>query len=60
MKGDKVRKCSPGDMIDIDGVYISQKIEKKFVKHDPLIQDTLIEVLKIDKVIKNYEEMELT
>lgn len=59
MKGDKVRKCAPGDLVDVDGVLITQRSERTISKIDPLIQDTVIQTMKISKVVSSYEDIEI-
>ena len=60
VKGTNVRKCTPGDVIDLNGVFLTQRPNKRMERRDNLVQDTYIEALRITKVKKSYDSIELT
>ena len=53
--GSTTRKCAPGDMIIVTGVYLPRMIDDSRLK-SKLIHDTYIEAFKIEKEKKNYNE----
>ena len=56
--GSTTRKCSPGDMIVVTGVYLPRMINDSRFK-SKLIHDTYIEAFKIEKEKKNYKETKI-
>lgn len=42
MKGEKVRKCTPGDLVEVNGILVTKKPDKNVNRNDPLIQETII------------------
>ena len=58
--GESCRKCSPGDLITIEGVYLPSMINDSRVYKSRLVHDTYIESFKITKEKKSYKETEMT
>ena len=56
VKGSQVRHCTPGDLIEVHGIFLSQEITNQFF-NDSLIQDTFIMAQKISKIKENYEKI---
>ena len=56
--GSTTRKCTPGDMIIVTGVYLPRMIDDTRFK-SKLIHDTYIEAFKIEKEKKNYKETKI-
>ena len=56
--GSTTRKCAPGDMIIVTGVYLPKMLDNSRFK-SKLIHDTYIEAFKIEKVKKNYKETKI-
>ena len=56
--GSTTRKCAPGDMIIVTGVYLPRMIDDSRFK-SKLIHDTYIEAFKIEKEKKNYKETKI-
>ena len=56
--GSTTRKCTPGDMIIVTGVYLPRMIDDTRFK-SKLIHDTYIEAFKIEKEKKNYNETKM-
>ena len=56
--GSTTRKCTPGDMIIVTGVYLPRMIDDARFK-SKLIHDTYIEAFKIEKEKKNYKETKI-
>jgi len=52
------RKCAPGDMIIVTGVYLPRMLDDSRFK-SKLIHDTYIEAFKIEKEKKNYKETKI-
>ena len=58
--GDTCRKSSPGDIINIEGVYLPSMINDSRVFKSRLVHDTYIEAFKITKEKKSYKETHMT
>ena len=56
--GSTTRKCAPGDMIIVTGVYLPRMIDDARLK-SKMIHDTYIEAFKIEKEKKNYQETKI-
>ena len=56
--GSTTRKCAPGDMIIITGVYLPKMLDDARYK-SKMIHDTYIEAFKIEKEKKNYQETKI-
>jgi len=56
--GSTTRKCAPGDMIIVTGVYLPRMLDDTRFK-SKLIHDTYIEAFKIEKEKKNYKETKI-
>ena len=56
--GSTTRKCTPGDMIIVTGVYLPRMLDDARLK-SKLIHDTYIEAFKIEKEKKNYQETKI-
>ena len=56
--GSTTRKCAPGDMIIVTGVYLPRMLSDSRFK-SKLIHDTYIEAFKIEKEKKNYNETKM-
>ena len=59
LRGDKVRSCSPGDLVHLDGVYLAEMMRKNY-QGDNMVQTTYIEASKIDRVKKSFETMKVS
>ncbi len=57
-KGENTRKCSPGDIVLITGVYVPSQFENTRGINTKLIHDTYIEGFKIQREKKRYAETE--
>ena len=55
LNGPAVRSCAPGDTVIIDGLFLPQ-LQESFNQRDPLIHETFIEALKVDKEKKSTQE----
>ena len=56
--GSTTRKCAPGDMIIVTGVYLPKMLDDTRFK-SKMIHDTYIEAYKIEKEKKNYQETKI-
>jgi len=56
--GSTTRKCAPGDMIFVTGVYLPRMLNDTRFK-SKLIHDTYIEAYKIEKEKKNYKDTKI-
>ena len=56
--GSTTRKCAPGDMIIVTGVYLPRMLDDARLKNK-MIHDTYIEAFKIEKEKKNYQETKI-
>ena len=56
--GSTTRKCAPGDMIIVTGIYLPRMIDNSRFK-SKLIHDTYIEAYKIEKEKKGYKEIKI-
>ena len=56
--GSTTRKCAPGDMIIVTGVYLPRMLDDARLK-SKMIHDTYIEAFKIEKEKKNYQETKI-
>ena len=56
--GSTTRKCTPGDMIIVTGVYLPRMLDDARLKNK-MIHDTYIEAFKIEKEKKNYQETKI-
>ena len=56
--GSTTRKCAPGDMIIVTGVYLPRMLDDVRLKNK-MIHDTYIEAFKIEKEKKNYQETKI-
>ena len=57
-KGEITRKCTPGDMVTVTGVFMPQPTYG--FKRSGLFQDTYIEAMEIHKEKQNFKETLLT
>ena len=56
--GSTTRRCAPGDMIFVTGVYLPRMLSDTRFK-SKLIHDTYIEAYKIEKEKKNYKDTKI-
>ena len=56
--GSTTRKCAPGDLIIVTGVYLPRMLDDARLK-SKMIHDTYIEAFKIEKEKKNYQETKI-
>ena len=56
--GSTTRKCAPGDMIFVTGVYLPRMLNDTRFK-SKLLHDTYIEAYKIEKEKKNYKDTKI-
>ena len=57
-RGEITRTCSPGDMVNVTGVFMPQPTYG--FRRNGLFQDTYIEAFQIEKEKKNFRETLLT
>lgn len=58
-RGALTRKCVPGDIISLCGVYLPHQGGNKKRFRDPLIHETFIEAFKIEKEKKTFNDVTL-
>ena len=58
--GDTCRQCSPGDLIQIEGVYLPSMTSDSRYYRSRLVHDTYIEAFKIIKEKKSYKDTQMT
>ena len=58
--GESCRQCSPGDLIQIEGVYLPSMISDSRFYRSRLVHDTYIEAFKIIKEKKSYKDTQMT
>ena len=58
--GENTRKCVPGDMVQVHGVFLPQAASGfRQIRGGSLIHDTYIEIFKIEKEKKTFQETQL-
>jgi DNA replication licensing factor MCM7 len=55
-KGENTRKCTPGDIIIITGVFVPSQFETQRGISTKLIHDTYIETFALEREKKRYAE----
>lgn len=58
LKGDHLESVSPGDVINLTGIFLNQKSEASMMQaKDHLIQNTYIQALSFSKVKDSFENI---
>jgi DNA replication licensing factor MCM7 len=56
LKGTNVGSCSPGDLINLTGIFLNQRPEGFIARlRDNLLQNTYIYALKVKRVKESFE-----
>lgn len=59
-RGNNVRKCGPGDIINCTGTFLTKVGPRKFGTKDALMQETYIEAMDIIKTKNAYNDIKLS
>lgn len=59
-RGSLTRLCSPGDIVNLCGIYMPRVNDSQRLYRDPLVQDTFIEACRITQEKQKYCELYLS